>query len=132
MIYDGRLLGLSVFLYTNLVDFFVVCYNREMEILNEQKELAGYFADCLLEARYVAGLDEAGYETIRQDLIDRINREISQVIFDNITAAQLEEMESLLDDEDMEQLAVFLREAIPDLRQLILRRLLEIKNEVII
>ncbi len=103
-----------------------------MEILHEQKELAGYFADCLLEARYVAGLDEASYETIRQDLIDRLNREISQVVFDNITAAQLEEMETLLDDDDMDQLAVFLQETIPDLRQLILRRLLEIKNEVTI
>lgn len=98
-------------------------------MLTEQKELAGYFADCLLEARYVGGLDEAGYETIRQDLIERINREISQVIFDNLTSSQLEEMEGLLDEGDVEQMSVFLRDAIPDLRQLILRRLLDIKNE---
>jgi len=106
-----------------------ICYNLVMNILEDQQELAGYFADCLIEAKYVSGLDESGYETIRQDLIERINREISQVIFDNLTSSQLEEMENLLDEEDNQRISVFLRESIPDLRRLILRQLVDIKNE---
>jgi uncharacterized membrane protein YheB (UPF0754 family) len=100
-----------------------------MNILEEQQELAGYFADCLIETKFVSGLDEAGYETIRQDLIEKINREISQVIFDNLTSDQVEEMENLLDDDDLSEISSFLKETIPDLRDLILRRLVDIKNQ---
>lgn len=100
-----------------------------MDLVENQQVLAGYFADCLLDAKHPSGLDEAGYETIRQDLIDRINREISQIIFDNLSSAQLEELETMINEADFEALSELLKEAIPDLRQLILRRLLEIKNE---
>jgi large subunit ribosomal protein L18 len=73
----------SFFIFQN----FVLCYNADyylpiMDLLKDQEAFAGYFADCLIEAKYVSGLDEAGYETIRQELIELINREISQVIFD--------------------------------------------------
>ena len=106
-----------------------ICYNLVMNILEDQQELAGYFADCLIDAKYVSGLDEAGHETIRLDLIERINREISQVIFDHLSSSQLEEMENLLDEEDTHRMSVFLRDSIPDLRRLILQRLVDIKNE---
>lgn len=100
-----------------------------MDLLENQQALAGYFADCLLDAKYPSGLDEAGYETIRQDLIDQINREISQIIFENLSSSQLEELEVMLDEGDVEGLSDILRTSIPDLRQLILQRLIEIKNE---
>lgn len=100
-----------------------------MDLLENQQALAGYFADCLLDAKYPSGLDEAGHETIRQDLIDTINREISQIIFDNISAEQLEELEAMIDESDFENISDFLRIAIPDLRQLILTRLIDIKND---
>lgn len=121
----------SFFIFQN----FVLCYNADyylpiMDLLKDQEAFAGYFADCLIEAKYVSGLDEAGYETIRQELIELINREISQVIFDNLTADQLEDMERMLDEEDAEGMTAFLRAAIPDLRDLILRRLVDIKNEM--
>ncbi len=101
-----------------------------MDILHNQQQLAGHFADCLIDQKYVSGLDEAGYETIRQDLVDRINREISQVIFDNLATEQLEELENLLDEGDARLSAQFLREAIPDLRRLILKRLVSLKEEI--
>ncbi len=101
-----------------------------MDILHNQQELAGYFADCLIDQKYVSGLDEAGYETIRQDIIDQINREISRVIFDNLAPEQLEELENLLDEGDGRVTAAFLRETIPDLRRLILKRLVNLKEEI--
>lgn len=101
-----------------------------MDSFESQQELAGYFADCLIEQKYVSGLDEAGYETIRQELIERVNREISEVIFDNLSSDQLEEMENLLDEEDGRRTAAFLRDAIPDLRRLILKRLVSLKSEI--
>lgn len=101
-----------------------------MDSFDNQEELAGYFADCLIEQKYPSGLDEAGHETIRQELIEEVNREISQVIFDNLNADQVEEMENLLDEDDGRRTAAFLRESIPDLRRLILKRLLEMKSAI--
>lgn len=98
--------------------------------MENQEELAGYFADCLIDQKYPAGLDDTSYDTVRQDLIDRINREISKIIFDNLMPEQLEEIENLLDDGDSRRTAIFLREAIPDLRRLILQRLVALKEEI--
>ncbi len=101
-----------------------------MDMLQNQQELAGYFADCLIDQKFPSGLDEAGFETIRTDLIDRINREITTVIFDNLTEEQLEEMENLLDEDDGRRAALFLRETIPDLRRLVLERLVLLREEI--
>ncbi len=101
-----------------------------MDIMENQEELAGYFADCLIDQKYPAGLDDAGYETVKQELIERINKEIGQIIFDNLANDQLEEMENLLDEADDRRTSAFLRDNLPDLRRLILQRLVALKEEI--
>ncbi len=101
-----------------------------MDVLRNQTDLAGYFADCLIDQKYVSGLDEAGFEAIKQDMVERINREISQVVFDNLTDDQLDEFEGFLEEGDSVSASEFLRSAIPDLRRLILERLITLKEEI--
>ncbi len=101
-----------------------------MDVLSNQSELAGYFADCLIEQSYSSDTDEAELDAIKQDLIDKINREISQAVFDNLTDDQLAQLEEFLEEGDTEAASVFLRTAIPDLRRLIVERLVNLKEEI--
>jgi|GEM_PF-2394757 hypothetical protein len=101
-----------------------------MDVLRNQSELSGYFADCLIDQKYAASLDESSYESIRLELVERINRSISQVVFDNLTDDQLEELEGFLEEGDGAGASDFLRTAIPDLRRLIVERLVALKEEI--
>jgi len=101
-----------------------------MDVLRNQSELAGYFADCLIENKYASEIDEASVEAIRQELVERINRAISQVVFDNLTDDQLEQLEGFLEEGDSAGASDFLRTAVPDLRRLIVERLVALKEEI--
>lgn len=101
-----------------------------MDVLANQPELAGYFADCLIEEKYSSSeLDEASLEAIKQEYVDKINREISQAVFDNLTDDQLAQLEELLEEGDSVSASAFLQAAIPDLRRLIVERLVTLKEE---
>jgi len=101
-----------------------------MDILRNQSDLAGYFADCLVEQKKLEGADEASLEIMRQEIIDRINREISQIVFDNLTDDQLQEFEEFLEEGDAAGASDFLRIAVPDLRRLIVERMVNLKEEI--
>lgn len=101
-----------------------------MDPLNNQSELASYFAEALIDQSSRASLDEASFTALRQDLIEKINREISQTIFDNLSDEQLTEMEEILEEGDGNNVSEFLRSAIPDLRRLILEKLINLKEEI--
>jgi hypothetical protein len=100
-----------------------------MDPLKDQNELANYLADSLLEQLPTDSLDESSLETLKQDLVERINRDISQIIFDNLADEQLEELESLLEEGDSVQTNDFLKSAIPDLRRLIIEKLINLKED---
>jgi len=101
-----------------------------MDPLQNQTELANYLADALINQTQKDSMDEASFEIFKQDLIDRINREISQTIFDNLTDDQLEELENLLEEGDGAGTSEFLRTAVPDLRRLILEKIINLKEDV--
>lgn len=101
-----------------------------MDPLQNQTELANYLADSLIDQSLRSSMDESSFETFKQDLVDRINREISQTIFDNLTDDQLEELEQLLEEGDGAGTSEFLRTAIPDLRRLILEKIINLKEEI--
>jgi len=100
-----------------------------MDALANQSELAGYFADCLIEEKYSSDLDEASLEAVKQELVDKVNREISQAVFDNLTDDQLTQLEELLEEGDSVSASEFLQAAIPELRRLIVERLITLKEE---
>jgi hypothetical protein len=100
-----------------------------MDPLQNQTELANYLAESLIEPQR-GSLDEASLEALKQDLIDKINREISQTIFDNLTDDQLEELEELMEEGDGAGTSEFLRTAIPDLRRLILEKIINLKEDI--
>ncbi len=100
-----------------------------MDVLANQPELAGYFADCLIEEKYSSDTDEASLEAVKQEYIDKINREISQAVFDNLTDDQMTQLEELLEEGDSVGASEFLQAAIPDLRRLIVERLITLKEE---
>lgn len=104
--------------------------DKLMDALRNQSELASYFADCLIDQNKGSDLDEAELETARQELVDRINREISQVVFDNLTDDQLQEFEGFLEEGDAAGASDFLRVAIPELRRLIVERMVTLKEEI--
>jgi hypothetical protein len=101
-----------------------------MDPLTNQTELANYFAEALIDQSYKDSLDEAGFNALKQDLVEKINREISQTIFDNLSDEQLAEMEELLEEGDSALVSEFLRSAIPDLRRLILEKLINLKENI--
>lgn len=100
-----------------------------MDVLRNQTELASYFADCLISQKYPAGLEETETETIRQEMVERINHEISQVVFDNLTDDQINELEELLEEGDGGGASDYLRSAIPDLRRLVLEKLVSLREQ---
>lgn len=100
-----------------------------MDVLRNQTELAGYFADCLISQRYPGGIDEQGHEVLKQEIVDQINHEISQVVFDNLTDDQLNELEEMLEEGDGAGAGEFLRSAVPDLRHLILEKLAALREQ---
>lgn len=100
-----------------------------MDVLRNQTELASYFADCLISQRYPEGLDESGQETLKQEIVDQINHDISQVVFDNLTDDQLNELEEMLEEGDAAGAGEFLRTAVPDLRRLILEKLAGLREQ---
>lgn len=100
-----------------------------MDPLENQSELASYFAEALIDQNYKDSLDESSFLELKQDLIEKINREISQTIFDNLSDEQLTEMEEILEEGDGAKVSEFLRSAIPDLRSLILEKLINLKEE---
>ena len=101
-----------------------------MDPLQDQSELANYLAESLISQAFRDSMDESSFEAFKQDLVDRINREISQTIFDNLTDDQLEQLEELLEEGDSAGASDFLRTAIPDLRRLILDKIINLKEEI--
>lgn len=101
-----------------------------MDPLQDQTELANYLAESLISQALRDSMDEASFEVFKQDLVDKINREISQTIFDNLTDDQLEQLEELLEEGDGAGTSEFLRTAIPDLRRLILEKIIILKENV--
>jgi len=106
------------------------CVDKAMDPLQNQTELANYLAESLIDQTQRDSMDEASFETFKQELIDRINREISQTIFDNLTDDQLEQLEELLEEGDGSGTSDFLRSAVPDLRRLILEKIINLKEEI--
>lgn len=101
-----------------------------MDPLQNQTELANYLAESLINESIKDSMDEPSFESFKQDLVDKINREISQTIFDNLTDDQLEQLEELLEEGDGAGTSEFLRLAIPDLRRLILEKIVNLKEEI--
>lgn len=100
-----------------------------MDPLQNQTELANYLAESLIDQAQKDSMDESEFEAFKQELIDKINREISQTIFDNLTDDQLEQLEEFLEEGDGAGTSEFLRSAIPDLRRLILEKIIILKEE---